>query len=88
MLVVDEIDNDATQISIEDARKRNPAAQSGDWISETLPPFDFGRIAAQSAKQIIVQKVREAERDRNMRNSRTVLAKSSTGSSSALNMAM
>ncbi len=58
------VENDATQISIEDARKRNPAAQAGDWISETLPPFDFGRIAAQSAKQIIVQKVREAERDR------------------------
>src|SRR5215207_4453040 len=38
--------------------------QIGDWIAETLPPFDFGRIAAQSAKQVIVQKVREAERDR------------------------
>jgi len=64
LLVVDEVENDATQIPIEEARKRNPAAQPGDWISETLPPFDFGRIAAQSAKQIIVQKVREAERDR------------------------
>ena len=64
MLVVDSVENDATQISIEEARRRNPAAQAGDWISETLPPFDFGRIAAQSAKQIIVQKVREAERDR------------------------
>jgi len=64
LLVVDQVENDATQIAIEGARKRNPAAQSGDWISETLPPFDFGRIAAQSAKQIIVQKVREAERDR------------------------
>ena len=64
MLVVDAVDNDATQISMAEARKRNPAAQPGDWISETLPPFDFGRIAAQSAKQIIVQKVREAERDR------------------------
>ena len=64
MLVVDAVDNDATQISIAEARKRNPAALAGDWISETLPPFDFGRIAAQSAKQIIVQKVREAERDR------------------------
>jgi len=64
LLVVDRVENDATQIAIEDARKRNPAAQAGDWISETLPPFDFGRIAAQSAKQIIVQKVREAERDR------------------------
>ena len=64
LLVVDLVENDATQIAIEEARKRNPAAQPGDWISETLPPFDFGRIAAQSAKQIIVQKVREAERDR------------------------
>jgi len=49
---------------VTDARKRNPAAQPGDYIAETLPPFDFGRIAAQSAKQVIVQKVREAERDR------------------------
>jgi transcription termination/antitermination protein NusA len=64
MLVVDQIENDATQILLADARKRNPAAQVGDWIAETLPPIDFGRIAAQSAKQVIVQKVREAERDR------------------------
>jgi N utilization substance protein A len=64
LLVVDQIENDATQISLSEARKKNPAAQVGDWISEALPPFDFGRIAAQSAKQVIVQKVREAERDR------------------------
>ncbi|CAM5772622.1 transcription termination/antitermination protein NusA [Labrys miyagiensis] len=64
LLVVDQIENDATQILVEDARRKNPAAQVGDWIAETLPPFDFGRIAAQSAKQVIVQKVREAERDR------------------------
>jgi N utilization substance protein A len=64
LLVVEEIENDATQILPADARKKNPAAQVGDWIAETLPPFDFGRIAAQSAKQVIVQKVREAERDR------------------------
>ena len=62
--VVDEIENVATQITTEEARRKNPAAQPGDWIAETLPPFDFGRIAAQSAKQVIVQKVREAERDR------------------------
>ena len=62
--VVDEIDNVAIQIATEEARRKNPAAQPGDWIAETLPPFDFGRIAAQSAKQVIVQKVREAERDR------------------------
>jgi transcription termination/antitermination protein NusA len=64
MMVVDEIENDATQILLADAQKKNPAAQAGDWISETLPPFEFGRIPAQSAKQVIVQKVREAERDR------------------------
>ncbi|MDP3545275.1 MAG: transcription termination factor NusA, partial [Phreatobacter sp.] len=62
--VVDEIDNVAIQIATEEARRKNPAAQPGDWIAETLPPFDFGRIAAQSAKQDIVQTVREAERDR------------------------
>jgi transcription termination/antitermination protein NusA len=64
LLVVEQVDNDATQIAVSEARKRNPAAQEGDWIAETLPPFDFGRIAAQSAKQVIVQKVRDAERDR------------------------
>ncbi len=64
LLVVEQVENDATQISLAEARKKNPAAQVGDWIAETLPPFDFGRIAAQSAKQVIVQKVREAERDR------------------------
>ncbi len=64
LLVVDEVENDAIHITLDDARRKNPAAQVGDWISETLPPFEFGRIAAQSAKQVIVQKVREAERDR------------------------
>jgi N utilization substance protein A len=62
--VVDLVENDATQINLIDAHKKNPAAQVGDWIAETLPPFEFGRIAAQAAKQVIVQKVRDAERDR------------------------
>ncbi len=62
--VVEAIENPATEIALEDARHRNPAAQVGDFIAEPLPPMDFGRIAAQSAKQVIVQKVREAERDR------------------------
>ncbi len=64
LLVVDEIENDAVHITLPEARRRNPAAQVGDWISETLPPFEFGRIAGQSAKQVIVQKLREAERDK------------------------
>ncbi|NND49829.1 MAG: transcription termination/antitermination protein NusA [Rhizobiales bacterium] len=62
--VVDEATSDATEISLETARARNPAAQIGDFIAEALPPFDFGRIAAQNAKQVIVQKVRDAERER------------------------
>jgi N utilization substance protein A len=64
MEVVDSVEDYAKQISVEEARHRNPDAQVGDFIAEQLPPMDFGRIAAQSAKQVIVQKVREAERDR------------------------
>src|SRR6188768_2541093 len=63
MLVVETVENSSNQISMDDARKRNPAAQVGDTIADTLPPLEYGRIAAQSAKQVIVQKVREAERD-------------------------
>jgi N utilization substance protein A len=62
--VVDQIENDKTEISIADARRRNPAAQVGDIIAETLPPIEFSRIATQAAKQVIVQKVRDAERER------------------------
>ncbi len=62
--VVDLVDNDKTEISLADARARNPAAQVGDIIAETLPPVDFNRINAQNAKQVIVQKVRDAERER------------------------
>src|SRR5919199_7006754 len=62
--VVDSIENEAIEISLDDARAKNPAAQVGDYIAEPLPPLDFGRIAAQSAKQVIVQKVRDAERER------------------------
>ncbi|PWJ80962.1 NusA antitermination factor [Pseudaminobacter salicylatoxidans] len=64
MEVVENVEDYATQISLQEARERNPDAQFGDFIAEQLPPMDFGRIAAQSAKQVIVQKVREAERDR------------------------
>jgi transcription termination/antitermination protein NusA len=64
MLVVDAVENPSFQISLEEARRRHPAAQIGDTIADPLPPLEYGRIAAQSAKQVIVQKVREAERDR------------------------
>ena len=52
-----------TQISLAEARLKNPEAEVGDFITEPLPAMDFGRIAAQTAKQVIFQKVREAERD-------------------------
>jgi len=62
--VVDLVETPSTEISLDDAKRSNPAAQVGDVIADKLPPFDLGRIAAQSAKQVIVQKVRDAERDR------------------------
>ena len=64
LLVVEAVENPATQITLDDARRHHPAAQIGDTIADKLPPLEYGRIAAQSAKQVIVQKVREAERDR------------------------
>src|SRR3954468_16449816 len=66
LLVVEdnELENDAQQIPLSDARKRNPAAQVGDAISETFPPVDSGPVAAHPAKQVIVKRGREAERER------------------------
>jgi N utilization substance protein A len=62
--VVEEVEDDSTEIALEEARARNPEAEIDDYIAEPLPPLDFGRVAAQSAKQVIVQKVRQAERER------------------------
>jgi N utilization substance protein A len=62
--VADPVENEATQISLAQAKKFNPDAEIGDFITDPLPPIDFGRIAAQTAKQVIVQKVRDAERAR------------------------
>jgi transcription termination/antitermination protein NusA len=62
--VADPIENEATQIPLSEARRFNPDAELGDFITDPLPPIDFGRIAAQTAKQVIVQKVRDAERAR------------------------
>ncbi|HUZ72850.1 MAG TPA: transcription termination factor NusA [Stellaceae bacterium] len=62
--VADPVENEATQIPVAEARRLNPEAEIGDFLSDPLPPIDFGRIAAQTAKQVIVQKVRDAERQR------------------------
>ena len=61
--VVELVENDDTQISLAIARRENPDAQIGDEIIDELPPVEFGRIATQAAKQVIVQRVREAERE-------------------------
>ena len=61
--VVEEVEDDMLQISLEDARKEDKNANIGDTIELEIIPRNFGRIAAQTAKQVIVQKIREAERN-------------------------
>jgi len=60
--VVEEPENLFTELTVAEARAIKPDAEVDDYIVDPLPPMDFGRIAAQSAKQVIMQKVREAER--------------------------
>ncbi|WP_374370735.1 transcription termination factor NusA [Dongia sp.] len=62
--VVDNVENEYTQIPVKVAQRKKPDAKAGDLLVDELPPIDFGRIAAQTAKQVIVQKVRESERKR------------------------
>ena len=62
--VVEEVENDSTEIGLEEAKKLNPEAEVGFVFDEELPPVEFGRVASQAAKQVITQKVREAERAR------------------------
>ncbi|MEE8294325.1 MAG: transcription termination factor NusA [Sphingomonadales bacterium] len=62
--VVAEVENPSTEITLEEARMEKPEAEVGEFIAERLPPIDYSRISAQTAKQVIVQKVRSAERER------------------------
>ncbi|MEM9468831.1 MAG: transcription termination factor NusA [Pseudomonadota bacterium] len=59
-----EIEDEVTQIPVSQAKREKKDAEVGEFLIDDLPPLDFGRIAAQTAKQVIVQKVREAERAR------------------------
>ncbi len=61
--VVEELENEHTQITLADAQLKDSKLEVGQFISEPLPPIDFGRVAAQTARQVIVQRVREAERE-------------------------
>jgi N utilization substance protein A len=62
--IVETVEEVSRQVSLKIAQAKSPEAKIGDFLTEPLPPMEFGRIAAQSAKQVIVQKVRDAERDR------------------------
>lgn len=61
--VVDKVTIPEEEISLEDARLLNPECELGDWIDIAVTPQDFGRIAAQTARQVMAQKLRGAERD-------------------------
>ena len=62
--VVEEVENQFQEITLEKATDEKPDAKVGDELVDQLPPLEMGRIAAQSAKQVILQKVRDAERER------------------------
>ncbi|QPH52691.1 transcription termination factor NusA [Pontivivens ytuae] len=62
--VVEEVEDHFTELDLEDGREIDPQAEIGTEIRDPLPPMDFSRIGAQSAKQVIMQRVREAERER------------------------
>ncbi len=62
MGVVDEVDDDMVEISIDDAKEIDSRYEIGDTVSYQVTHMDFGRIAAQTAKQVVVQRIREAER--------------------------
>jgi N utilization substance protein A len=62
--IVDTVENEETQMGKADAAKLFPDKSVGEFVVDPLPPIDFGRIAAQTAKQVIVQRVREYERKR------------------------
>ena len=61
--VVEEVQDSYTEISLDEAREMDPECEIGDELGEKIDSGDFGRIAAQTAKQVIIQKVREAERE-------------------------
>ncbi len=62
--VVEEVENEERELSLKDALKSDPEAELGKVYEDELPPLDFGRVQAQTAKQVITQRVREAERER------------------------
>ena len=62
--VVETIENEITELTLSDAKKLDKTLELGGEIKDLLPPIDFGRVAAQTAKQVVLQKVRDAEREK------------------------
>lgn len=62
--VIENVEDEVRQLTVEQAKRIKKDAVIGEFLIDDLPPLDFGRIAAQTAKQVIVQKVREAEREK------------------------
>jgi N utilization substance protein A len=83
--VVDSVLMDGTEVNLEDARKVNPEAELGDLVIVESTPADFGRIAAQTARQVIQQRIREAERASQMEYYEKQLGEIATGVVQAVN---
>ena len=83
--VVDSVMMDGTEVNLEDARKVNPEAELGDLVIVESTPADFGRIAAQTARQVIQQRIREAERASQMEYYEKQLGEIATGVVQAVN---
>ena len=64
LLVVEKIENASLEVSLEQGKHLSEDAKIGDYIYDPLPPIDFGRVAAQTAKQVITQRVKEADKER------------------------
>jgi N utilization substance protein A len=75
--VVEEVQDDRTEVTLEVARTVNPEAQLNDMVLVESTPADFGRVAAQTARQVIQQRIREAERQMQADFSTSRLARSS-----------
>ncbi len=83
--VVDSVMMDGTEVTLEEARKVNPEAELGDLVVVESTPTDFGRIAAQTARQVIQQRIREAERASQMEYYNKQLGEIATGIVQAVN---
>jgi N utilization substance protein A len=84
----DLIENEAAQITVEQAQREKPDAKVGDILIDTLPAFDYGRVAAQTAKQVIMQNIREAEREQQFNEFKDRIGEIISGLLSVSNTAM